>query len=133
MNCIVISIPEPVQAYGGYTERCNLPVRVGSCDAAIPSYFFNVETQSCQNFTYGGCFGNANRFQTLEECERACKESQQDNTFHSTENPISARSGSGSRRLTTAIPVIPNFVAGGRRERPTIPSIEDQVQDDKGK
>jgi len=61
--------------YAGAIERCNLPRSIGKCKAAIPSFYYDVLTESCQNFTYGGCFGNANRFRSLAECENMCKNS----------------------------------------------------------
>jgi len=57
----------------GFYERCHLPKESGSCLSWIPSFYYDVESGTCQNFTYGGCFGNANRFSTLAECESICK------------------------------------------------------------
>jgi len=55
------------------TAKCNLPKSPGSCYASIRSYFYDVETKSCKLFFYSGCFGNANRFITREDCENICK------------------------------------------------------------
>jgi hypothetical protein len=57
---------------GGGGEVCALPLETGLCDAAIARYGFNPKTQRCEPFTYGGCSGNANNFQTFEECVAAC-------------------------------------------------------------
>ncbi|KAM8901348.1 tissue factor pathway inhibitor isoform 3-T3 [Lycaon pictus] len=38
----------------------------------IRNYFFNIHTQQCEEFIYGGCEGNQNRFESLEECEEKC-------------------------------------------------------------
>ena len=35
-------------------------------------FYYDVATQKCQLFIYGGCQGNKNRFNTLEECNAAC-------------------------------------------------------------
>jgi hypothetical protein len=54
------------------TDVCDLPGVVGPCEAYIPSYYFNAVTAQCEPFVYGGCDGNGNRFDTLEECEATC-------------------------------------------------------------
>ncbi|XP_071088299.1 uncharacterized protein [Haliotis cracherodii] len=56
----------------GLDERCTLPKIVGTCRAAFPRYYFNVETMECGRFIYGGCDGNSNNFKTFEECQRYC-------------------------------------------------------------
>jgi hypothetical protein len=35
-------------------------------------YAYDNETDSCIQFTYGGCQGNGNRFSTKEECMTLC-------------------------------------------------------------
>jgi Kunitz/Bovine pancreatic trypsin inhibitor domain len=51
-------------------DVCSLPFEVGPCDAAFPVWAF--VDGSCQKRTYGGCEGNGNRFNTLEECLAVC-------------------------------------------------------------
>ena len=41
---------------------CFLMKERGPCRAAIDSWFFNVGTKSCENFSWSGCGGNKNRF-----------------------------------------------------------------------
>uniref|UniRef100_A0A674PPN7 BPTI/Kunitz inhibitor domain-containing protein n=1 Tax=Takifugu rubripes TaxID=31033 RepID=A0A674PPN7_TAKRU len=53
--------------------RCRLPMKVGSCRAAFPKFYYDVTNQSCRDFIYGGCEANANNFDSKEECETACK------------------------------------------------------------
>jgi hypothetical protein len=48
---------------------CTLQPEVGKCRGAFPSFFFNSTAGECQGFLYGGCDGNANRFETLESCQ----------------------------------------------------------------
>lgn len=38
----------------------------------IKRYYYDRDSQTCQQFDYGGCYGNANNFPTLEACEDAC-------------------------------------------------------------
>lgn len=35
-------------------------------------WYFKSSTRQCEQFTYGGCEGNSNRFQSVEDCERTC-------------------------------------------------------------
>ncbi|XP_041733425.1 tissue factor pathway inhibitor [Coregonus clupeaformis] len=54
------------------TDKCRMPMVVGSCRAAFPKYYYDVTNQTCKLFIYGGCDGNGNNFHTQEECEGAC-------------------------------------------------------------
>ena len=51
---------------------CSLPQDSGPCAAFFHHYYYNKETGKCEEFIYGGCHGNANNFETIEECERKC-------------------------------------------------------------
>jgi hypothetical protein len=53
-------------------DICRAPAAVGPCDAAFPRWFHNAETGRCEQFTWGGCGGNDNNFETRDECEAAC-------------------------------------------------------------
>ncbi|HOU94538.1 MAG TPA: BPTI/Kunitz domain-containing protein, partial [Polyangiaceae bacterium] len=57
---------------GTTTDVCELPFDAGHCDAYFPVYSFDANRGGCYQTYYGGCDGNANRFDTLEECEAAC-------------------------------------------------------------
>lgn len=57
-------------------SACNLAAEVGWCRAAIPRYFFNVQSMKCEPFIYGGCNGNANNYYSLEECRFVCASQQ---------------------------------------------------------
>ncbi|XP_020834243.1 tissue factor pathway inhibitor 2 [Phascolarctos cinereus] len=52
--------------------RCLLPPDEGPCRARLPSYYYDRHLQSCRLFFFGGCEGNGNNFETLEDCEQAC-------------------------------------------------------------
>lgn len=54
------------------TEICELTKEIGPCKASIPRFYYNSEKQKCEEFIYGGCGGNANNFETQEECEYMC-------------------------------------------------------------
>ncbi|RVE49732.1 hypothetical protein evm_005602 [Chilo suppressalis] len=53
------------------SSKCLQPVDPGICYAAKPRFAYSRDG-GCQAFTYGGCGGNDNNFETYEECERAC-------------------------------------------------------------
>uniref|UniRef100_A0A670ZAR0 BPTI/Kunitz inhibitor domain-containing protein n=1 Tax=Pseudonaja textilis TaxID=8673 RepID=A0A670ZAR0_PSETE len=54
------------------TENCKLWARKGKCKGKIPRYYYDVSNKRCQLFIYSGCGGNANNFQTFDECNKAC-------------------------------------------------------------
>jgi len=51
---------------------CTLPADPGPCDAAIPRWYHDFFTDTCETFIWGGCGGNANNFTTQKSCEAAC-------------------------------------------------------------
>jgi hypothetical protein len=48
------------------------PFVVGNCEAAISRWSFNPETKQCEEFSYGGCDGNGNNFESQKDCEIKC-------------------------------------------------------------
>ncbi|HOU93046.1 MAG TPA: BPTI/Kunitz domain-containing protein, partial [Polyangiaceae bacterium] len=54
--------------------HCQEPWDAGPCDAEVPVFWFDAATNRCEPRTYGGCEGNANRFDTLAFCEQDCAE-----------------------------------------------------------
>ncbi|KAJ8704591.1 hypothetical protein PYW07_011779 [Mythimna separata] len=52
--------------------KCLLPTDAGICYGHVPKYAFNNAAERCEMFVYGGCMGNENRFDTLEDCQAAC-------------------------------------------------------------
>ncbi|XP_054928566.1 BPTI/Kunitz domain-containing protein-like [Dermacentor andersoni] len=51
---------------------CSLPAKTGPYEAAIGRFFYNVNSDTCEDFLYGGCEGNRNNFRTYEQCHAAC-------------------------------------------------------------
>ncbi|XP_075221688.1 proteoglycan-like sulfated glycoprotein papilin isoform X2 [Lycorma delicatula] len=78
------SFPPPILSTAGppapppptKSSICYTPVDSGPCRKEIPAWYFNSDTNRCQLFIYGGCEGNANRFDSEEQCERHCGEFQ---------------------------------------------------------
>ena len=50
---------------------CFLSV-AGTGDLKFSNWYFDYEKSQCTAFLYHGSGGNANRFETLEQCERQC-------------------------------------------------------------
>ncbi|XP_078097981.1 actinia tenebrosa protease inhibitors-like isoform X2 [Mustelus asterias] len=67
-------IPEPhkLQGKAGDEESCYAPVVTGKCRAAFPRWYYDLDSQRCQRFTYGGCGGNKNNYETEAECLAMC-------------------------------------------------------------
>ncbi|XP_018598134.2 kunitz-type protease inhibitor 2 [Scleropages formosus] len=53
-------------------DRCRSPMEVGFCRAAFPRFYYDVTNQTCKMFIYGGCAGNQNNFENIEDCQAAC-------------------------------------------------------------
>ena len=53
---------------------CSLDADPGPCRASIPRFFYNSTSMKCEEFIYGGCFGNRNNFGSEEECHGCCGE-----------------------------------------------------------
>lgn len=51
---------------------CTLPPDIGPCDGVFPRWYYDVAAGQCLLFNWGGCEGNANKFETEEQCTAAC-------------------------------------------------------------
>lgn len=45
---------------------------MGECDDWKLLYTYDKSSKLCTQFYYGGCGGNGNRFESLDECEATC-------------------------------------------------------------
>lgn len=54
------------------SDACIVDVDNGKCDDYVLKWYFEKKLHICTQFWYGGCGGNANRFETREECEALC-------------------------------------------------------------
>lgn len=55
-----------------FHHSCALKKDEGPCKAMKDRFYFDVDTGRCELFEYGGCQGNANNFETLQECDEMC-------------------------------------------------------------
>ncbi|XP_057655869.1 papilin isoform X2 [Diorhabda carinulata] len=53
-------------------DVCNLPRDPGPCRGYFVKYYYERSTGRCEQFAYGGCQGNGNRFSSEEECSHIC-------------------------------------------------------------
>lgn len=51
---------------------CAYKADKGPCRAMLKKFFFNIFTRQCEEFIYGGCEGNENQFESLQECKEKC-------------------------------------------------------------
>ncbi|KAF8777254.1 Kunitz-type serine protease inhibitor 1 like protein [Argiope bruennichi] len=51
---------------------CYQPKDPGNCRMHILNWYYDSAGKRCERFVYGGCGGNRNNFETLEECMEKC-------------------------------------------------------------
>ncbi len=54
------------------SAKCSLKQDSGPCNEKIQRWYFNAQKKKCEQFIYGGCKGNLNRFITAETCKKTC-------------------------------------------------------------
>lgn len=52
---------------------CNQTPDPGTCFAAFTRWYYDAQEQNCKQFTWGGCGGNDNNFDSFDECMDACR------------------------------------------------------------
>uniref|UniRef100_A0A1A9WUS2 BPTI/Kunitz inhibitor domain-containing protein n=1 Tax=Glossina brevipalpis TaxID=37001 RepID=A0A1A9WUS2_9MUSC len=58
---------------GPQDPKCLQSKEPGPCHMNLMRYYYNPETNACEEFKFGGCKGNENKFGFKETCEKACK------------------------------------------------------------
>ena len=52
--------------------NCLKPKDQGTCRGIFERFYYNVQTESCEEFVFGGCGGNENNFLSREKCNSYC-------------------------------------------------------------
>uniref|UniRef100_A0A1I8EMT4 Kunitz/Bovine pancreatic trypsin inhibitor domain-containing protein n=1 Tax=Wuchereria bancrofti TaxID=6293 RepID=A0A1I8EMT4_WUCBA len=90
----------PVNAsISGTSDICQLPKERGPCDQYELRFYYNSRLGECKYFFFGGCDGNANNFERVEECERVCRQRVKITTTSIISAPQLITSGPQMRKL----------------------------------
>uniref|UniRef100_A0AC35UBJ5 Kunitz/Bovine pancreatic trypsin inhibitor domain protein n=1 Tax=Rhabditophanes sp. KR3021 TaxID=114890 RepID=A0AC35UBJ5_9BILA len=54
-------------------KKCAYLPDWGPCNQLRYMWYFNMSSNSCEQFLYGNCGGNTNRFSTFETCQLTCE------------------------------------------------------------
>ncbi|MFH4977608.1 hypothetical protein AB6A40_004317 [Gnathostoma spinigerum] len=55
------------------SEQCAFYPDWGPCNELRYMWFYNMSLGTCEQFLWGGCGGNTNRFETFEICQHTCE------------------------------------------------------------
>uniref|UniRef100_A0A8C6WJ69 BPTI/Kunitz inhibitor domain-containing protein n=1 Tax=Neogobius melanostomus TaxID=47308 RepID=A0A8C6WJ69_9GOBI len=70
---VLVLVWTPLGKSAEVPDFCKLfPPDGPSCIAYIPQIFYNSTSQECEEFIYGGCGGNNNRFDSKKKCMETC-------------------------------------------------------------
>uniref|UniRef100_A0A3B4BBV8 BPTI/Kunitz inhibitor domain-containing protein n=1 Tax=Periophthalmus magnuspinnatus TaxID=409849 RepID=A0A3B4BBV8_9GOBI len=55
-----------------YCHRCGQSLDPGPCRQYVVRWYYDPEANSCAQFWFGGCQGNANNFESESWCRKTC-------------------------------------------------------------
>ncbi|XP_063892915.1 kunitz-type serine protease inhibitor A [Helicoverpa armigera] len=51
---------------------CRFQPEFGACNSYHPMFYFDISEMACKGFSFSGCGGNHNRFETINDCLKVC-------------------------------------------------------------
>lgn len=65
---------KPIIDFAGFSDQdvCKLNSETGPCRALVYRWYYDYNEGVCKQFSYGGCDGNQNNFETQQACESSC-------------------------------------------------------------
>eukprot|EP00095_Tigriopus_kingsejongensis_P007489 maker-scaffold580_size130538-snap-gene-0.29 protein:Tk07489 transcript:maker-scaffold580_size130538-snap-gene-0.29-mRNA-1 annotation:"kunitz-like protease inhibitor precursor" len=57
-------------------EGCLLRPERGSCHGSLPRFYYEPMDETCHSFTFSGCHGNGNNFQSFQHCLATCHDAE---------------------------------------------------------
>merc|ERR1712142_153615 len=95
-TALILSLVKPGHSlwWADEVNKCELALDPGPCLASVPKWYYNKDTKSCEEFQYGGCQGNENKFDSERECYNECGDglSSQPSSSSSSRQPSSSSS-----------------------------------------
>ncbi|XP_014366440.2 kunitz-type serine protease inhibitor bitisilin-3-like [Papilio machaon] len=64
---------DPIDYKLPFEISCRLQPDFGMCNSYHPMWYFDMTTRTCKGFSYSGCGGNMNRFQSSRLCTKRCR------------------------------------------------------------
>jgi uncharacterized protein with NAD-binding domain and iron-sulfur cluster len=81
----------------------------GPCVQNKTMWYFDSDNGACSQFIYSGCLGNANKFESYEECHNLCDESEDENEIVSSNNELLSTTTQGNAPIMPQCTDNPNF------------------------
>lgn len=103
---------KPAGALTVSSAICNQPKERGPCDKFELRFYYNKELGECKYFFWGGCEGNENNFERVEDCEKKCGQPKKTTASSTTTTTTTAEITTTTPEETTT------------RVQPTLPSIQ---------